>query len=250
MSAAGLPGALPAPGAGGSPHLPRFLSSGFETQRPPPPPTLALLSQAARSHWEAASPAPCLCVPFPFPLSSLQGNKGAFYKANWRRWGWEGGRESIKTRRGGVRDEAERPPGAPSGRGGQEAPAGARPTPWSVITRVGARARGRLGCPVEMLLAGSPKPGNRIAPAAGPGMGGAIPAGSPLGDPGPLLFPANSFEITQAWGEFTSLFQRGSLWYTRLARPHKVPELALVGYLQMARSPWARRPGGVPSAAE
>ena len=151
---------------------------------------------------------------------------------------------SIKTTRGGVRDEAERPPGAPSDRGGQEAPAGARPTPRSVISRVGARARGRLGCPVEMLLAGSPKPGNRIAPAAGPRLGGASPAGSPLGDAGPLLFPANSFEIAQAWGEFASLFQRGSLSYTRLARPHKVPELALVGYLQMARSPWGRRPGG------
>ncbi|CAI9181302.1 unnamed protein product [Rangifer tarandus platyrhynchus] len=151
------------------------------------------------------------------------------------------GGESVKTRRGGVRDEAERPPGAPSGRGCQEAPAGARPTPRSVITRVGARARGRLGCPVEMLLAGSPKPGNRIAPAAGPGLGGAIPAGSPLGDPGPLLFPANSFEIAQAWGEFASLFQRGSLSYTRFARPHKVPELALVGYLQMSREGSERR---------
>lgn len=101
-----------------------------------------------------------------------------------------------------------------------------------------------LGCLVDMLLAGSPKPGNRIAPAAGPRLGGVRPAGSPLGDPGPLLFPANSFEIAQAWGEFASLFQRGSLSYTQLARPHKVPELALVGYLQMARSPWGRRPGG------
>lgn len=231
----------------GAPHT--FRDSCRAASRPSAlPHRLHLPSCPKQLEATGRQPPPPLASASLFPSLSLASRetKGLFIKRIGGGGDGDGGGESIKTTRGWVRDEAERPPGAPSDRGGQEAPAGARstPLPQSVITQVGARTRGRLGCPVEMLLAGSPKPGNRISPAAGPRLGGVRPAGSPLGDPGPLLFPANSFEIAQAWGEFASLFQRGSLSYTRLTRPHKVPELALVGYRQMARSPWGRRPGG------
>lgn len=120
----------PAPGARGSPHLPRFLSSGFETQRPPPPPTLALLSWATRSHSRQPPPPLPLRVPFPFPLASRE-TKGLFIKRIGGGGDGDGGGIYKDNKRLGE-DEAERPPGAPSDRGGQEAPAGARSTPTPV----------------------------------------------------------------------------------------------------------------------
>lgn len=94
-----------------------------------------------------------------------------------------------------------------------------------------------------MLPSGLPQPGNGIARPRGPGRRGRRDPRGGLPRETRALFPTNSFEIAQARGDFASLFQRGRLSYAQLARPHNVPELALVGYPQRARSPWGRRPG-------
>lgn len=115
-------------GGQGSPHLPRFLSSGFETQRPPPPPTLASSCPKQLQATGRQPPPPLPLRPFSLPLSSLQGNKGLFIKTelSGRRGGMVGESTKDNKRLGG--DEAERPPGA-SGpwRQGSPSPGSGRP---------------------------------------------------------------------------------------------------------------------------
>ncbi|XP_068388814.1 collagen alpha-1(I) chain-like [Eschrichtius robustus] len=151
---------------------------------------------------------------------------------------WSGGRSCAAS----GSPERRRRPGSPSG---SEAD-----TTRPVGTREAARACGGLGCPAAMLPSGLPQPGNGIARPRGPGRRdprGGLPRETRA------LFPANSFEIAQARGDFASLFQRDRLSYARLARPHNVLELALgvpLGRTQLQKRGGAKPParifGGAP----
>lgn len=106
--------------------------------------------------------------------------------------------------------------------GGREAPTGARPTPPGPRAHSGGGPRlprvGLSRCDAARRLAAARE---QITRAVGPGRWG--PHGSRGGLPWETraLFPANSFEIAWARGDFASLFQRGRLWYARLTRPHR-----------------------------
>ncbi|XP_066880006.1 collagen alpha-2(I) chain-like [Kogia breviceps] len=199
-----LPGALQAPGAGGSPLLLGFLRRGFETQ--PPPHRLHLPSSSRETKG--------LFIKRIVGGSSGGGGgrEGGIYKDKKR---WSGGRSCAAS----GSPERRRRPGSPSG---SEAD-----TTRPVGTREAARACGGLGCPAAMLPSGLPQSGNGIARPRGPGRRGRRDPRGGLPRETRALFPTNSFEIAQARGDFASLFQRGRLSYARLARPHNVPELAL-----------------------
>lgn len=78
-----------------------------------------------------------------------------------------------------------------------------------VGTRAAARACQGLGCAATVLLAGSPKPGNKIARASGPGGWGQRDSRGGLPWESRAFFQSNSFEIARAREDFASLFQRG-----------------------------------------
>lgn len=250
VRAAGAPGvhrpaAGPAAGARsrGLPTPSGVPAEGIRDPASSPPPTLALLSRAARPR----PPASASLFPSLSPASRETkglfikrivggsnggggGREGGIYKDKKR---WSGGRSCAAS--GSPERRRRRRPGSPSG---SEAD-----TTRPVGTREAAHACGELGCPAAMLPSGLPQPGNGIARPRGPGRRGRRDPRGGLPRETRALFPTNSFEIAQARGDFASLFQRGRLSYAQLARPHNVPELALVGYPQRARSPWGRRPG-------